>query len=95
MDLMLTGRATETTYLDTYFNIPAAATHRRSTTSRGDPQQEQDHGRFRADHETVEQYTPAGRAASSSEAFRVVGVRGDRGERRASCARRLGDGDEE
>ena len=61
---MLTGRATETTYLDTYFNIPAAATHRRSTTSRGDPQQEQDHRCFRADHEAVEQAAPADRAPS-------------------------------
>ena len=60
---MLTGRATETTYLDTYFNMPAAATHSRSTTSRGDPQQEHDHRRFRADHEAVEQDAPAGRTA--------------------------------
>ena len=64
MDLMLTGRATETTYLDTYSNIPAAATHSRSTTSRGDPQQDHDHRRFRADHEAVEQESPAGRAPS-------------------------------
>ena len=34
--------------------MPAAATHRRSTTSRGDPQQEHDHRRFRADHEAVQ-----------------------------------------
>ena len=34
---------------DTYSNMPAAATHSRSTTSRGDPQQEHDHRRFRAD----------------------------------------------
>ena len=67
VDLMLTGRATETSYLDTYFNIPAAATHTRSTTSRGDPQQEHDHRRFRADHEAVEQAAPAGRASSSSD----------------------------
>ena len=64
---MLTGRATETTYLDTYFNIPAAATHRRSTTSRGDPQQEHDHRRFRTDHEAIEQDAPTIRASSSSD----------------------------
>ena len=67
VDLMLTGRATETTYLDTYLNIPAAAAHSRSTTSRGDPQQDHDHRRFRADHEAVEQDSPARRAASSSD----------------------------
>ena len=72
MDLMLTGRATETTYLDTYFNMPAAATHSRSTTSRGDPQQDHDHRRFRADHEAVEQDSPARRAASSSDGKIVV-----------------------
>ena len=72
VDLMLTGRATETTYLDTYFNIPAAATHSRSTTSRGDPQQEHDHRRFRADHEAVEQDAPAGRTASSSSDGKIV-----------------------
>ena len=58
--------------LDTYFNMPAAATHSRSKTSRGDPQQEHDHGRFRADHEAVEQDAPAGRAASSSDGKIVV-----------------------
>ena len=68
---MLTGRATETT-LDTYSNMPAAATHSRSTTSRGDPQQEHDHRRFRADHEAVEQDAPAGRAASSSSDGKVI-----------------------
>ena len=78
--------------LDNYFHIPAAATHSRSTTSRGDPQQEHDHRRFRADHEAVEQDAPAGRASSSSDG---IGVRRDRGERRDSCARGLGDGDEE
>ena len=172
---MLTGRATETILiLDTYSNMPAAATHSRSTTSRGDPQQEHDHCRFRADHEAVEQESPAGRAPSDDgkviiapdarvavrlgqaralpgesnalpdvvhvvrgvpellevvgqgglgvfqisgvlrgafgrllrelrilrgavargAALRVVGVRRDRGERRAPCARCLGDGDE-
>ena len=69
---MLTGRATETTYLDTYFNMPGAATHSRSTTSRGDPQQEYDHRRFRADHETIKQNAPAGRAASSSSDGKIV-----------------------
>ena len=49
--------------LDTYSNMPAAATHSRSTTSRGDPQQDHDHRRFRADHEAVEQDAPAGRTA--------------------------------
>ena len=67
---MLTGRATETTYLDTYFNIPAAATHTRSTTSRGDPQQEHDHRQFRADHEAVEQAAPA--SSSSSDGKIVI-----------------------
>ena len=52
--------------------MPAAATHSRSTTSRGDPQQEHDHRRFRADHEAVEQDAPAGRAASSSDGKIVV-----------------------
>ena len=47
--------------------MPAAATHGRSTTSRGDPQQDHDHRQFRADHEAVEQDAPAGRAASSSD----------------------------
>ena len=67
---MLTGRATETTHLDTYSNIPAAATHSRSTTSRGDPQQEHDHRRFRADHEAVEQDAPA--SSSSSDGKIVI-----------------------
>ena len=53
--------------LDTYFNMPAAATQSRSTTGRGDPQQEHDHRRFRADHEAVEQDAPARQAASSSD----------------------------
>ena len=52
--------------------MPAAATHSRSTTSRGDPQQEHDHRRFRADHETIKQNAPAGRAASSSDGKIVV-----------------------
>ena len=69
---MLTGRATETTYLDTYLNMPAAATHSRSTTSDGDPEQDHDHRRLRADHEAVEQDAPAGRAASSSDGKIVV-----------------------
>ena len=71
MDLMLTGRATETT-LDTYSNMPAAATHSRSTTSRGDPQQEHDHRRFRADHEAIEQDAPTIRASSSSDGKLIV-----------------------
>ena len=69
---MLTGRATETTYLDTYFNMPAAATHSRSTTGRGDPQQDHDHRRLRADHEAVDQDSPAGRGPSSSGGKIVV-----------------------
>ena len=70
---MLTGRATETILiLDTYSNMPAAATHSRSTTSRGDPQQEHDHRLFRADHEAVEQEAPAGRASSSSDGKIIV-----------------------
>ena len=69
---MLTGRATETTFLDTYFNIPAAATHSRSTTSRGDPQQEHDHRRFRTDHEAIEQDAPTIRASSSSDGKLIV-----------------------
>ena len=52
--------------------MPAAATHGRSTTSRGDPQQDHDHRRFRADHEAVEQDAPAGRAASSSSDRKIV-----------------------
>ena len=52
--------------------MPAAATHSRSTTSRGDPQQDHDHRRFRADHEAVEQDAPADRAASSSDGKIVV-----------------------
>ena len=52
--------------------MPVAATQSRSTTSRGDPQQEQDHRRFRADHEAVEQDAPAGRAASSSSDGKIV-----------------------
>ena len=52
--------------------MPAAATHSRSTTSRGDPQQEHDHRRFRADHEAVDQRAPAGRASSSSDGKIVV-----------------------
>ena len=69
---MLTGRATETTHLDNYFKIPAAATHSRSTTSRGDPQQEHDHRRFRADHETIKQNAPAGRASTTSDGKVIV-----------------------
>ena len=70
---MLTGRATETILiLDTYSNVPAAATHSRSTTSRGDPQQEHDHRRFRADHETIKQNAPAGRASTTSDGKIVV-----------------------
>ena len=45
--------------------MPAAATQSRSTTSRGDPQQEHDHRRLRADHETIKQNAPAGRPPSS------------------------------
>ena len=52
--------------------MPAAATHSRSTTSRGDPQQEHDHRRFRADHEAVEQDAPAGRASSSSSDGKII-----------------------
>ena len=52
--------------------MPAAATHRRSTTSRGDPQQEHDHRRFRADHEAVEQDSPAGRGPSSSSDGKLI-----------------------
>ena len=70
---MLTGRATETILiLDTYSNVPAAATHSRSTTSRGDPQQEHDHRRFRADHETIKQNAPAGRASTTSDGKIIV-----------------------
>ena len=58
--------------LDTYFNMPAAATHSRSKTSRGDPQQEHDQRRFRADHETIKQNAPASRASSSSDGKIVV-----------------------
>ena len=68
---MLAGRATES-YLDTYSNMPAAATHSRSTTSRGNPQQEHDHRRFRADHEAVEQDAPAGRASTTSDGKIIV-----------------------
>ena len=71
VDLMLTGRATETTYLDTYLNIPAAAAHSRSTTSRGDPQQDHDHRRLRADHETIKQNAPAGRSRGSTRSRRA------------------------
>ena len=60
------------TYLDTDFDMPGAATHSRSTTSRGDPQQEHDHRRFRADHETIKQNAPAGRAASSLSDRKIV-----------------------
>ena len=52
--------------------MPGAATHSRSTTSRGDPQQDHDHRRFRADHETIKQNAPAGRAASSSSDGKLV-----------------------
>ena len=52
--------------------MPAAATHSRSTTSRGDPQQEHDHRRFRADHETIKQNAPAGRASTTSDGKIVV-----------------------
>ena len=58
--------------LDAYSNIPATTTQSRSTTSRGDPQQEHDQRRFRADHEAVEQDAPAGRASSSSDGKIVV-----------------------
>ena len=59
-------------YLDTYSNIPAATTHSRSTTSRGDPQQEHDQRRFRADHEAVEQAAPAGFRAPSDDGKFIV-----------------------
>ena len=52
--------------------MPAAATHSRSTTSRGDPQQEHDHRRFRADHETIKQNAPAGRASTTSDGKIIV-----------------------
>ena len=52
--------------------MPAAATHRRSTTSRGDPQQDHDHRRFRADHETIKQNAPAGRASTTSDGKVIV-----------------------
>ena len=52
--------------------MPGAATHSRSTTSRGDPQQDHDHRRFRADHETIKQNAPAGRAASSLSDRKIV-----------------------
>ena len=55
-----------------YSNMPAAATHGRSTTSRGDPQQEHDHRRFRADHETIKQNAPAGRASTTSDGKIVI-----------------------
>ena len=53
--------------------MPAAATHSRSTTSRGDPQQERDHRRFRADHEAVEQAAPAADRAPSDDG-KIVGA---------------------
>ena len=58
--------------LDTYFNMPAAATQSRSTTGRGDPQQEHDHRRFRTDHETIKQNAPAGRASTTSDGKIIV-----------------------
>ena len=50
--------------------MPAAATHGRSTTSHGDPQQEHDHRRFRADHEAIEQDAPA--SSSSSDGKLII-----------------------
>ena len=52
--------------------MPGAATHSRSTTSRGDPQQEHDQRRLRADHETIKQNAPAGRASTTSDGKIVV-----------------------